>query len=196
MKKDYLEALANPQWQKKRLEIMQRDNFTCQFCGCKDRTLHIHHKVYEKGKKPWEYDNKDLICICEKCHENITEDSRDLYEEFLYARDCLREFGFSDAILKTLLSRIGLQIESIRTCEYNDYNKAQWVEDALFDVVFGTQYYEDVKTLAQLGIKSQSLVDSQFPMFSNDYASIKKDERIVKSEDDYKMWEEKNNEAI
>lgn len=195
-KETYKELLKNPRWIKRRNEILTRDKNTCQFCGKSDRYLHVHHKRYEKGKKPWEYDDADLICICEKCHENITEDSRDLYEEFLYARDCLREYGFSDAILKTLLSRIGWQIESIRTCEYNDFNKAQWVEDALSDVVFGTQYYEDIKTLAKLGIKSQFLIDSQFPMFKNDYASIEKDERIVKSEDDYKMWEEKNNETI
>ena len=32
---NYSEQLKSPKWQKKRLEIMQRDKFTCQLCGDK-----------------------------------------------------------------------------------------------------------------------------------------------------------------
>ena len=70
----YIELLKDPRWQKKRLEILQRDNFTCQICPrTKTKsTLQVHHKKYIKGKNPWEYENEDLITVCEQCHEIIT----------------------------------------------------------------------------------------------------------------------------
>lgn len=64
----YADDLKHPKWQKKRLEIMQRDNFTCQMCGAKDKPLHVHHLVYKKGQKPWEYEDNSLITLCEECH--------------------------------------------------------------------------------------------------------------------------------
>lgn len=58
-------------WQQKRLEIMERDNWTCRSCGASgDGTfLNVHHAYYEAGCKPWEYDNDLLITWCEDCHE-------------------------------------------------------------------------------------------------------------------------------
>ena len=56
-------------WQKKRLEIMERDEFMCQCCGKKeDVTLNVHHAYYEKGLKPWEYEGNLLTTLCEDCH--------------------------------------------------------------------------------------------------------------------------------
>ncbi len=66
----YQEKLKDPRWQKKRLEIMQRDNFECQICGDGESTLNIHHYYYEPGKEPWEYNNDDLITLCESCHQS------------------------------------------------------------------------------------------------------------------------------
>ena len=64
----YSELLKDPRWQKKRLKIMERDNFQCQITFEKDKTLCVHHKKYIKGKKPWEYANKDLITITDEEH--------------------------------------------------------------------------------------------------------------------------------
>jgi ribosomal protein L37AE/L43A len=69
MAKTYAEKLLDPKWQKKRLEILQRDNFTCQGCLDKESTLHVHHKTYIKGREPWDYDNYNFITLCETCHE-------------------------------------------------------------------------------------------------------------------------------
>lgn len=68
-KQTYAEKLKDPRWQRKRLEIMQRDDFTCTQCKDKTSTLHVHHKRYT-GKNPWDYDNADLTTICENCHYN------------------------------------------------------------------------------------------------------------------------------
>ena len=68
-RKEFIEQIKSPQWQKRRLEIMQRDEFTCQMCGSKDETLHVHHIKYVNGRKYWEYDDWELITLCEECHE-------------------------------------------------------------------------------------------------------------------------------
>lgn len=64
----YAEKLKDPRWQKKRLEIMQRDNFTCRYCGSKDKSLVVHHVLYEHNMEPWEYDGHKLMTLCEECH--------------------------------------------------------------------------------------------------------------------------------
>lgn len=66
---DYSEKLRDPRWQKKRLEIMQRDNFKCQGCNSKEKTLHVHHKTYIFGKNPWDYTDTNFITLCFECHE-------------------------------------------------------------------------------------------------------------------------------
>jgi hypothetical protein len=65
----YAEKLKDPRWQKKRLEIMERDEWTCQICGTKEKTLHTHHLLYIKGREPWDYVDPSLQCLCEDCNE-------------------------------------------------------------------------------------------------------------------------------
>ena len=73
MYKSYSEKLKDPRWQKKRLKILERDNWTCQICDSTDKTLHVHHKIYIAGYDPWEYDDDTLITYCEDCHEKETD---------------------------------------------------------------------------------------------------------------------------
>lgn len=68
-KKTYYEKLKDPRWQKKRLEVMQHNEFSCEVCGDNTTTLNVHHKEYFQGHEPWEYEIKQLACICEQCHE-------------------------------------------------------------------------------------------------------------------------------
>lgn len=67
----YAEKLKDPRWQKKRLEVLNRDNFTCIYCYDQKECLHVHHKSYIKGKQPWEYDLENLTTACESCHTLI-----------------------------------------------------------------------------------------------------------------------------
>lgn len=43
---DYKEQIKDPRWQKRRLEIFQKDEFTCKLCGNSQKTLHVHHIEY------------------------------------------------------------------------------------------------------------------------------------------------------
>ena len=170
MKKDYLEALASPQWQKKRLEIMQRDNFTCQFCGHKDRTLHIHHKVYEKGKKPWEYDNKDLITLCDRCHEDETEMNGRVYEQYKLLRDTFKKKGLSMMLLETILSNI---VDCI-TREEQDGESAKdsCAYEYLKECICGTQNISDIYAAKRCGLDLRDLMQNCYPSIINEYDKI------------------------
>ena len=77
---DYSKHYKDSRWQQKRLEIMERDNWTCRSCGAKGEgvTLNVHHAYYKKGKMPWEYENKMLITWCEDCHEIRHEMNNDI----------------------------------------------------------------------------------------------------------------------
>lgn len=71
----YAEKLKNPLWQRKRLEILQRDGFRCTDISClsETKTLHVHHLDYIKCKEPWEYPNEYFTTLCEDCHKEETE---------------------------------------------------------------------------------------------------------------------------
>lgn len=82
--KTYAEKLRDPRWQRKRLEIMQRDNFTCTQCGDTTDTQNVHHWQY--SKEPWDAKNEDLTTVCRSCHEEI-EKCKALTKDFLKQSD-------------------------------------------------------------------------------------------------------------
>lgn len=67
-KPSYFELLKDPRWQRRRLEALSRADFQCENCEANDKTLHVHHKLYRKGAKPWEYEDHELQALCEDCH--------------------------------------------------------------------------------------------------------------------------------
>ena len=71
-KNKYGKKLLDPKWQKRRLEIFQRDNWKCLACSEDKKTLHIHHLWYEYNKEPWDYPSDALVTLCFNCHDNIT----------------------------------------------------------------------------------------------------------------------------
>ncbi len=66
----YSELLKDPRWQKRKTEIMERDGMVCVFCdaGLGEKILQVHHKRYDYGKMPWEYNDTVLETLCEDCH--------------------------------------------------------------------------------------------------------------------------------
>lgn len=69
----YNAKLRDPRWQKKRLEILQRDNFTCLACDDSTSELHVHHCYYVSGRQPWEYPNASLLTLCKTCHAKVED---------------------------------------------------------------------------------------------------------------------------
>jgi len=81
MAKSYYEKLKDPRWQKKRLEILERDWFECTNCGDENSTLHVHHGYYERNLDPWDYDSDTLWTLCAECHTEIAGMMADLHKE-------------------------------------------------------------------------------------------------------------------
>lgn len=71
---EYTELLRHPRWQEKRLRVLERAGFTCERCGDTERELHAHHKIYLKGRRPWEYADDLLECLCSTCHRRVHEE--------------------------------------------------------------------------------------------------------------------------
>jgi hypothetical protein len=84
----YAEKLKDPRWQKKRLEVMQRDDFKCKLCNDKSNTLHVHHKSYQYGKEPWDYELDNFDTLCVPCHE-LEEFAKSRLNEFIYKLEVL-----------------------------------------------------------------------------------------------------------
>jgi hypothetical protein len=64
---NYSDKLKSPKWQKKRLEVLQRDSFKCCLCGDEETELHVHHLKYT-GPNPENAPNEDLETLCKDCH--------------------------------------------------------------------------------------------------------------------------------
>jgi hypothetical protein len=72
---DYLQLLRDPRWQRKRLEIMERDSWKCQDCKSGDATLNVHHIRYA-GRNPWDVDSQFLTTLCQACHVKRTSQKK------------------------------------------------------------------------------------------------------------------------
>ncbi len=59
----------DPRWQRKRLEVMERDGWACVACLNESSTLNVHHKRY-KGEL-WESLDEDLQTLCDVCHSDL-----------------------------------------------------------------------------------------------------------------------------
>lgn len=117
----YTEKLADPRWQKLRLEIFDRDNWTCQCCGNTKVQLEIHHTDYWPGKQPWEHPGDMLITVCHKCHGQ--EQVRFQYEKDLIK--AIRAGGFH-AMEVSALAQMIFGIEKFR--KHLKFNIKKFIE--------------------------------------------------------------------
>lgn len=98
----YSEKLKDPRWQKKRLEILSRDEFSCQSCGDTESSLQVHHKNYFKGREPWEYNENHLVTLCDSCHYEISSLIFDLKQHIGYCYFSVERIKLLESIIKTM----------------------------------------------------------------------------------------------
>jgi hypothetical protein len=94
----YSEKLRDPRWQRRRLEKLQKADFHCESCSDGKSTLHVHHRIYRKGADPWEYTDKELVVLCESCH-----DDEHRTEQLMREAICAVDRHFYDPSIVTLL---------------------------------------------------------------------------------------------
>lgn len=76
-KSAYAAKLRDPRWQRRRLEVLNRDDWTCRKCFGSEDTLHVHHRRYITGREPWDYPDELLVTLCEMCHATEKEEMED-----------------------------------------------------------------------------------------------------------------------
>jgi hypothetical protein len=90
---EYSKLLKKKEWKQKRLEILNRDDFTCQDCLRKDiggKNLQVHHNYYIFGKLPWEYNDDAYITLCRYCHmkeHNMVSGKYDVEKDYKELED-------------------------------------------------------------------------------------------------------------
>ena len=58
-------------WHQFRQEVLRLDGYACTRCGRQRKDgvrLHVHHKRYLAGHKPWEYAHDQCDTLCSGCH--------------------------------------------------------------------------------------------------------------------------------
>lgn len=79
----YAEKLKDPRWIEfrerflsnlfyKRREVSpDSDDDWCEGCGLPANHFHVHHRIYIKGREPWEYSFDCLSALCPDCHKRV-----------------------------------------------------------------------------------------------------------------------------
>ena len=114
MAKTYIEKLRDPRWQRRRLEVLNAANFKCRDCRAADKTLHIHHAYYERGRDPWDYPSDSLLSLCDECHDDRQSWQNWILRELaiLDMQDIERVYGMAVALADWASGKPGL-----RACE-------------------------------------------------------------------------------
>jgi hypothetical protein len=95
----YFEKLKDPRWQKKRLDVLERDGWRCRDCKTDSASLQVHHCKYVKGD-PWDTPDFNLMAVCESCHLQRQSLEREIKDFFA---DC-----FSNTDVKGLQNTVGM----------------------------------------------------------------------------------------
>lgn len=124
----YAELLRDPRWQERRLRIMEAAKFSCVNCGTTEKTLAVHHKIYIRGRKPWEYEDHLLECICEDCHTRTHNKRTEL--------DCVLAMT-TDAELDQAIGYIKA-LYSLLFNQHDEFTMESWEQAAGFLDAYGS----------------------------------------------------------
>jgi hypothetical protein len=126
---NYKEKLLDPRWQKKRLEVFNRDNFTCQLCGDTESSLHIHHLEYINN--PWDVDNESLITYCQHCHQFIEFTKNfSIYRKIIKIDKNITTFGVILYVLSIdKYNQKGIDINILKSDKLDDIEYVTFLND-------------------------------------------------------------------
>jgi hypothetical protein len=133
---NYYEKLKDPRWQKRRLEILDRDGWSCRRCKDRIKELHVHHVYYEKGFDPWDYNDDMLITLCVECHKWIDIENKKMMTGLVNAIDktmpsekypllmlndlvfCYLSYGLARSMIENIIARAYFKAYKSTNTEY------------------------------------------------------------------------------
>jgi nucleoside 2-deoxyribosyltransferase len=122
----YKEKLKNPKWQEKRLEIMNRDGFTCQLCRDKSTMQCVHHMKYT-ADEPWDEPDHNLITLCEECHKLVENYKQFRSKTFsVYCAGRVNKYGDGVSDWRTKMLGVELSHREILS-EYKIYHNRTYI---------------------------------------------------------------------
>jgi hypothetical protein len=84
--RSYEDLLKKPEW----LEFSQRIKASrgnkCEWCESK-KDIQVHHLGYREGIKPWDYEDHEVMVMCEPCHSELHDFADKLWNEVLKCRN-------------------------------------------------------------------------------------------------------------
>lgn len=147
-KSEYAKKLMDPRWQKKRLQVLERDSWTCQLCADDARTLHVHHLWYQRGKDPWEYPMSALLTLCSECHE---EEGNSLREQESALCDAMKRCGamssdFNEVMYSFVAGRCFLPDGGVATVDGPPWRLIAWHIEQICKATVGKDWLDKVKS--------------------------------------------------
>lgn len=151
---DYAAQRLDPRWQKRRLEIMNRDGFACIDCGSVDKTLNVHHVYYTDGASIWEYPDRALVTLCCDCHE---AEHQVAYESEKSLISNLKKTGIRSSAIGSMAFTIEMLIAS------HGHDEAKRIVEIIDFLAFRTTIdvdaLEKLKALAEI-VKSEGFKEN------------------------------------
>jgi 5-methylcytosine-specific restriction endonuclease McrA len=83
--KSYSELLKDPRWREYAARI-KAECWSCRECGTEE-SLQVHHLGYRAGLMPWEYEDDEVMVLCDSCHSELHDYADKIWNESLRSRN-------------------------------------------------------------------------------------------------------------
>ena len=152
----YWELLKRPEWQKRRLERLSECEFACQACYNTESQLHVHHKRYVKGRKPWEYEDFELAVLCDSCHTFAHEEINRVNEIFAHLHyDGPQSHHCAMALISGFFS--GLIPDNLITENYDLTGDYHYGIGGLAKIAFHAVHPTELKEASKVGLSKEAI---------------------------------------
>lgn len=122
---------ADPCWEAKRLEIMERDHFRCRQCGVMNITIDVRSGHFQRLDTTMEFPDSQLITLCSDCYSRERRYA-DEYEKLLRSAP----YGdYAPALLYVALAAYSLQDEELEQLENTTVREAAMLLRGCYDVL-------------------------------------------------------------
>lgn len=186
----YLEKLRDIRWQKKKVEIQLRDEWTCQLCGDKTTSVQVHHLVY-KGE-PWEIDNQFLVLLCEHCHTIVSYYKKTFNAEVHQIKKRIFKphqiaFEVYDSHKHIFYESIAFLFNKTIVYIHKDRESLEWVLPLLHQKI---ELFQDIAINAYETESNTELLEEILTDTCKDFNDFVEDNyHLVDTDEKYDLWE-------